>query len=82
MSLHPAEARIEELRQRAPEKFAAEDVIFGNVHPGDRIFIGTACGEPQHLVAALVHYVEAHPKAFLDTEVLHVWSLGVAPYAD
>jgi acyl-CoA hydrolase/RimJ/RimL family protein N-acetyltransferase len=82
VSLHPAEARIEELRQRAPEKFAAEDVIFGNVHPGDRIFIGTACGEPQHLVAALVHYVEAHPKAFLDAEVLHVWSLGVAPYAD
>ncbi len=82
MSLHPAEARIEELRQRVPEKFVAEEVLFGHVHPGDRIFIGTACGEPQHLVAALVRYVETHPKAFLDTEVLHVWSLGVAPYAD
>jgi acyl-CoA hydrolase/RimJ/RimL family protein N-acetyltransferase len=82
MSPRSALDSIEDLRLRHPEKFAAEEVIFGRVHPGDRIFIGTACGEPQSLVSALVRYVEGHPKAFLDTEVLHVWSLGVAPYAD
>ncbi|MDA8214109.1 MAG: GNAT family N-acetyltransferase, partial [Nitrospiraceae bacterium] len=65
-----------------PEKFATEDKIFDNIHPGDRIFIGTGCGEPQHLVRALINYVQSHPKAFFDAEVLQVWTLGVAPYAD
>ncbi|MFH1874084.1 MAG: GNAT family N-acetyltransferase [Pseudomonadota bacterium] len=55
--------------------------IFKHIHPGDRIFIGTACGEPQYLVQSLIEYVESNPKAFFDTEVYHVWTLGVAPYA-
>ena len=46
------------------------------------IFIGTGCGEPQYLVAALIKYVESHPKAFFDAEVIHVWTLGLAPYTD
>ncbi|MDT3698140.1 MAG: hypothetical protein RO469_01830 [Thermincola sp.] len=52
------------------------------MHPGDRLFIGTACGEPQYLVRALINYVESHPKAFFDTEVLQVFTLGLAPYTD
>ncbi|MBI5503029.1 MAG: GNAT family N-acetyltransferase [Deltaproteobacteria bacterium] len=82
MAVRPPSVILEDLRRRHPEKFASEDEIFGSVHPGDRIFIGTACGEPQRLVSSLVRWVGEHPKAFLDTEVLHVWSLGVAPYAD
>jgi acyl-CoA hydrolase/RimJ/RimL family protein N-acetyltransferase len=73
---------LDKLRKSYPEKFAPEDVIFGNIHRGHRIFIGTACGEPQHLVTALTEYVDRHPKAFFDAEVYHVWTLGVAPYAD
>ncbi len=64
-----------------PEKFAAEDVIFGRIHRGDTIFIGSACAEPQHLVQGMIRYVKSNPKAFFDAEVLHVRSLGVAPYA-
>jgi acyl-CoA hydrolase/RimJ/RimL family protein N-acetyltransferase len=30
----------------------------------------------------LAEYVESHPKAFFDAEILHVWTLGVAPYND
>jgi acyl-CoA hydrolase/ribosomal protein S18 acetylase RimI-like enzyme len=71
-----------ELRQRYPDKIASLETVFGNVHRGDRIFIGTACGEPQHLVRSLVAYVECRPKAFFDAEVLQVWTLGVAPYTD
>jgi acyl-CoA hydrolase len=26
--------------------------------------------------------VNANPKAFFDAEVMHVWTLGLAPYAD
>jgi len=58
------------------------DEIFGRVSPGDRIFIATACGEPQYLVQKFVEHVESNPKAFFDTEILHVWTLGVSPYTD
>jgi acyl-CoA hydrolase/GNAT superfamily N-acetyltransferase len=73
---------LEKMRALHPEKFAADEEIFSNIHRGDRIFIGTACGEPQYLVKALINYVTSHPKAFFDTEVLQVWTLGVAPYTD
>ncbi len=45
---------------------------------GSRVFIGSACGEPQHLVRAMV---EAGA-GLTDTEVVHVLTLGVAPYTD
>ncbi|MCX6095448.1 MAG: GNAT family N-acetyltransferase [Candidatus Bipolaricaulota bacterium] len=57
-----------------------ERAFAATIHRGDRIFVGTACGKPQYLVNELVRYVEANPKAVSDTEVLHVWSLGLAPY--
>ncbi|MCK4414575.1 MAG: GNAT family N-acetyltransferase [Candidatus Eisenbacteria sp.] len=70
------------LREAYPEKFASEERIFEHVHRGDRIFIATACGEPQYLVKALIEYVESHPKAVFDAEVIHVWTLGLAPYTN
>lgn len=74
--------RLENLRSKYPEKFATEEIIFNNIHRGDRIFISTGCGEPQHLVKLLIDYVQSHPKAFFDAEVVQIWTLGVAPYAD
>ncbi|MFN8542753.1 MAG: GNAT family N-acetyltransferase [Candidatus Binatia bacterium] len=44
---------------------------------GDHVFIGSGCGEPQALVKAL----SANPQA-IDVEILHILTLGVAPYAD
>ncbi len=73
---------LEDLRERYPEKFLPEDQVFSHIHRGDRIFISTGCGEPQYLVRAMIEFVESHPKAFFDAEVLHVWTLGVAPYTD
>jgi len=72
----------EELKRRYPEKFWTARQIFGKIHPGDRIFVGTGCGEPQHLVGALRDYVEMKPTELFDTEVLHVWTLGIAPCAE
>ena len=69
-------------RERYPRKFATEKEIFGNIHRGDTIFIASACAEPQHLVHAMIRYVKENPKAFFDAEVLHIRTLGVAPYAD
>jgi acyl-CoA hydrolase/GNAT superfamily N-acetyltransferase len=68
-------------RKRYPEKFAEEDKIFSHIHRGDRIFISTACGEPQYLVNSMVRFAESHPKSIVDAELMQVWTLGVAPYA-
>ena len=73
---------LDEFARVYPEKFASEEQIFSHIHAGDSIFIGTGCGEPQYLVTALVSYVKSHPKAFFDAEVIHVWTLGIAPYTD
>ncbi|MDM7935731.1 MAG: acetyl-CoA hydrolase/transferase C-terminal domain-containing protein [Methanothrix sp.] len=69
-------------RERFPEKFVPVEQIFKGVHPGARIFIGTACGEPQALTRALVEYVRMNPSTLYDAEVVQVWSLGITPYAD
>lgn len=74
--------RVKKWQERYPEKFAPEEEIFKHIHRGNRLFISTACGEPQYLVSALIKYVENHPKAFADTEIFHIWTLGLAPYAD
>ncbi len=73
---------LEEIKKNYPEKFLPEEKVFSHIHRGDRIFIGTACGEPQYLVNSLVQYAQSYPKAFFDAEVIHVWTLGVAPYTD
>ena len=65
-----------------PDKFIPETQIFNHIHRGDRIFISSACSEPQYLVNAMISYTESYPKAFFDAEVIHIWSLGLAPYAE
>lgn len=69
-------------RKRFPEKFTSEEELFSHIHPGARIFIGTACGEPQYLVQALTEYVLKHPTSLFDAELVQVWSLGITPYTD
>lgn len=82
MNLSLSEEISPEMKKIYPEKFVSEDEIFRHIHRGDRIFIQTACAEPQYLVRALIKFVESHPKAFFDAEFIHVWTLGVAPYTD
>ncbi len=82
MALGEESGFCEEIKKAYPEKFAPEEKIFSHIHRGDRIFISTACGEPQYLVRALIQFVESNPKAFFDAEILHVWTLGVAPYTE
>jgi len=74
--------RMEEMKRVYPGKFLPENKIFSHIHPGSSIFISSACGEPQYLVRALIKYLEADPKAFFDAEVMHIWTLGIAPYTE
>jgi acyl-CoA hydrolase/ribosomal protein S18 acetylase RimI-like enzyme len=73
---------LQKVSQQYPGKFATANIMFSKIHPGNHIFIGTGCGEPQFLVRSLIEYVQSNPKAFFDTELLQVWALGVAPYGD
>ncbi len=69
---------VESLRSRPyNEKKVSLDEALGMIKTGDHIFIGSACGEPQYLVNGLVE--KANHLA--DNEILHVHTLGVAPYA-
>lgn len=80
MSDHVEE--LASIQEAYPEKFAPLNKVFKKIHAGDRIFISTACAEPQYLVRKMLDYVESNPKSFFDAEVLHVWSLGVVPYTE
>jgi len=73
---------IDDLKKAWPEKFASDEEIFSHIYAGDKIFIGTGCGEPQYLVQTLANFVGANPKAFSGIEIIHVWTLGTAPYLD
>ncbi|MBN2445962.1 MAG: GNAT family N-acetyltransferase [Phycisphaerae bacterium] len=65
-------------RTKYASKIVPAEKAIKRIKPGNRVFIGSACGEPQELTRALC---SAHA-SLSDTEVLHVLTLGVAPYAD
>ncbi len=55
---------------------SARDAVM-KINPGQRVFIGTGCAEPQELVHALT----ARKEGLADTEIVHLLTLGEAPYA-
>jgi len=59
------------------EKKVGLEEALSYIKTGDHIFVGSACGEPQYLVNGLVEKA----KHLADNEILHVHTLGVAPYA-
>jgi acyl-CoA hydrolase/GNAT superfamily N-acetyltransferase len=65
-------------RKKYAAKIVSADQAVRLIKPGNRVFIGSACGEPQELTRALAKAGES----LADTEVVHVLTLGVAPYAD
>ncbi len=48
------------------------------IKSGSHIFIGTGCGQPQHLVDALVR----HSGHIYDAHIVSLLTMGAAPYAD
>lgn len=71
--------KLERLKELYEGRVNTVENAFRKVSPGDRIFIGTGCAEPQHLVGTMVKY----PQYFADTEILHLISLDESPpYVD
>ncbi|MGD8785880.1 MAG: GNAT family N-acetyltransferase [Phycisphaerales bacterium] len=48
------------------------------IKSGNSIFIGTGCGQPQHLVDMLVE----HSSHIYDAHIVHLLTMGAAPYAN
>ncbi len=72
---------LQELQSAYPEKFMSLNNVFEHIKPGDRIFIGTACGVPQKLTNAMVNYVVSHAHFCQQAGPLQIWTLGGDPYS-
>ncbi|MEO0077535.1 MAG: GNAT family N-acetyltransferase [candidate division WOR-3 bacterium] len=62
-------------RDKYGSKLMSPDKALEVLRPGQRVFIGSACGTPQLLVQALAD------RPIEDVEIVHLLTLGVAPYA-
>ncbi len=60
------------------DMLAAPGAAVKRIRPGQRVFVGTGCGQPQALVNAL----SARGSELTDTEIIHLLTSGDAPYAD
>ncbi|MFN3652771.1 MAG: GNAT family N-acetyltransferase [Armatimonadota bacterium] len=65
-------------RERYAEKRVTAEQAVRCVGRGQRVFVGSGAAEPQALVAALT----ARAEELADTEILHILTLGIAPYSE
>lgn len=60
------------------DMLATPEEAVASIHPGQRVFVGTGCAQPTVLLEALAARAHKLP----DTEIVHLLTLGDAPYAD
>ncbi len=65
-------------KDRYKDKIKSATAAMKLIKSGDSVFIGTGCAQPQHLVDALVE----HTPGIRDVQVVHLLTMGAAPYAD
>jgi acyl-CoA hydrolase/GNAT superfamily N-acetyltransferase len=65
-------------KSRWAGKLMTREAALARIPRGARVFVGSACAEPQFLVEGLAQRARELP----DTEILHILTLGVAPYTD
>ncbi len=63
-------------KERYKDRIATADAAVKLVKPGNTVFIGTGCAQPQHLVRALT----AHASNAYDVHIVHLLTVGEAPY--
>ncbi|MBI5481555.1 MAG: GNAT family N-acetyltransferase [Deltaproteobacteria bacterium] len=66
-----------EWKTKYAEVIATAAEAVKRIRPGQRVFIGTGCAEPQELVQAMV----GRSRELADTEIIHLLTRGEAPYA-
>ena len=75
---HPDATSAPDWLQRYEEKVRDPEEAVGAIQSGDHIFIGSGAAEPQRLVESLVK----RANAVFGTEIVHIMTLGIAPYAE
>jgi len=65
-------------KEKYKDKIGSAVAAMNLIKSGDSVFIGTGCAQPQHLVNALV---EQSTRIF-DVHIIHLLTIGTAPYAD
>jgi acyl-CoA hydrolase/GNAT superfamily N-acetyltransferase len=70
--------RLDAWRERVAGKLATPEEAIALIKPGRRILIGSGAAEPVSLVEALV----AHGDHLADNEIVHLLTLGPAPYVN
>ena len=65
-------------REKYADKIMPAAKAIKKIRRGDRVFVGSACGEPQALVKALL----SKSYAMIDSEVIQTLSLGLTFYAE
>ena len=65
-------------KEKYKNKISNAAVAMKLIKPGNSIFIGTGCGQPQYLVNMLVE----HSDHIHDARIVHLLTMGEAPYAD
>jgi len=65
-------------QQRYASKLTTAEAAASRVRKGQRVFVGSGCAEPQLLVDALAQRGDQ----LVDTQVVHLLTLGTAPYVD
>lgn len=65
-------------RDTYKERLTDARTALSRIRRGARIFIGSACGEPQLLVKTLIDVAGN----LADTEIIHFLDLGIEPYTD
>jgi len=66
-----------DLEQYCPQKVVSAEEAVSNIRNGSRVFIGTGCGEPQHLIDAMVGH-----RRLQDIMVYQMLSYTLARYVD
>lgn len=65
-------------KEKYKEKINTASAATKSIKSGNSIFVGTGCGQPQHLVNILVE----HSSHIYDANIVHLLTMGAAPYAD
>lgn len=65
-------------QEKFKEKITTAPAAMKLIKSGNTIFIGTGCGQPQYLVNMLVQ----HSSHIYDAHIIHLLTMGSAPYAD
>lgn len=66
-----------QFKKKNPVWMDAQSAI-RQIKKGKRVLIGSGCAEPQFLVKTLVN----NASQFRDNEIVHILTVGIAPYAD